>query len=191
MPSMGFYLPDDSPLISAIQKRSDAEHDGKVSAYIRALVTRDLHGDPSPIRRLADKYLPSRSIEMSGWLAESSAASDKGLNEARVIAALLEGLLDLPVGTQDLYRFNIEAVPIGKSMPRQQPHVGSGPGEDTRNHSPGDDLDALNRVMKLDSEEESGVHPAVQSAIAEGRNQARHQVRSGKPPHKASQAKGA
>lgn len=42
MPTLGFHLPDDSPLLDAVKHRADTDHDGKVSAYVRAAVERDL-----------------------------------------------------------------------------------------------------------------------------------------------------
>jgi hypothetical protein len=44
MPTLGFHVPDDSPLVKKVQERANTDHDGKVSAYVRKLVERDIEG---------------------------------------------------------------------------------------------------------------------------------------------------
>lgn len=42
MPTLGFHVPDDSPLIDQVKRRAKIRHAGKVSAYVRDLVQNDL-----------------------------------------------------------------------------------------------------------------------------------------------------
>jgi hypothetical protein len=45
MPTLGFHVPDDSPIIEQVKRKADRKHDGKVSAYVRNLVEQDLLND--------------------------------------------------------------------------------------------------------------------------------------------------
>lgn len=42
MPTLGFHVPDDSPLIDQVKKRAKERHAGKVSAYVGDVVKADL-----------------------------------------------------------------------------------------------------------------------------------------------------
>jgi hypothetical protein len=78
MASFGIYVPDESDLLDKIQKRADAEHDGKVSAYARAAIERDLLKRDSP-----DALSPSVIVDLANRLI--------GEFDAQKVAAALQG----------------------------------------------------------------------------------------------------
>lgn len=47
MPTLGFHVSDGSPLAEKVKKKAQQLHDGKVSAYVRSVVERDLSGESS------------------------------------------------------------------------------------------------------------------------------------------------
>lgn len=47
MPTLGFHVSDGSPLAEKVKKKAEQLHDGKVSAYVRSVVERDLSGESS------------------------------------------------------------------------------------------------------------------------------------------------
>jgi hypothetical protein len=112
MPSLGFYLPDDSPLTDKIKARAVSRHDGKVSAYIRSLVEKDLGKamvSPMPIAELVDRFAPSRTGEAMSWIAKANEVSGGTLNQSRVIASLLESLIELAPTRATDYRYIVSS----------------------------------------------------------------------------------
>jgi hypothetical protein len=58
MASFGVYVPDGSPLLEKIQERADRFHDGRVSAYLRAAVERDLAAEGGEAERMPSPVDP-------------------------------------------------------------------------------------------------------------------------------------
>lgn len=95
MSTHGFHLPEDSPLAAQIKKRAKDQHDGKVSAYVRSLVERDLAGEtpdatsPTIIADLCRRLRGEIAAQLSGALATAHA------DQPAILATFLEALSDL------------------------------------------------------------------------------------------------
>ena len=70
MPALGFHVSDGSTLDARVKARARETHDGKVSAYVRSAVERDLAGDTGSvisadvITSLATKLLGEREAAL-------------------------------------------------------------------------------------------------------------------------------
>jgi hypothetical protein len=96
MPTLGFHVPDSSPLAKKVKARADAAHDGKVSSYVRQLVERDLSGEQATpeatgeniLVELAERLRPDSAKMLGEWIAS------QGLNQPRLLGKLLDALAD-------------------------------------------------------------------------------------------------
>lgn len=71
MPTLGFHVSDDSPLLAKIENKAARYHDGKISQYVRSLVEKDLgvapekDGGEGPLERLIREIRPDLLL---AWL---------------------------------------------------------------------------------------------------------------------------
>jgi hypothetical protein len=96
MASVGIYVSDDSELMREIKHKAETLHDGKVSAYLRSLVEKDLAGtaqkpdatDENILVELCERLRPESAAMLGEWLAS------QGLNQPRLLGKLLDALAD-------------------------------------------------------------------------------------------------
>lgn len=69
MASFGVYVPDGDELLNRIQAVADAQHGGKVSAYARAAIERDLSGQAT-----TDAMSPTIVVDLTRQLLGEPAA---------------------------------------------------------------------------------------------------------------------
>lgn len=91
MASFGIYVPDGSDLMQKIAQRAKAEHDGKVSAYARTAIERDIAGtlsgkSPTILVDLAKAIL-------GPVLTEDMAAACEGVDQRRELYQMLTRFL--------------------------------------------------------------------------------------------------
>lgn len=107
MPSLGCHVPDDSPLYAKAQARARERHDGKVSAYVRHVIERDLAGeaeippihDPRFLQLLVGSLLPAKESRFARqWLAAVAKVpyEQEGdvSSQTEIAEALLEAFLE-------------------------------------------------------------------------------------------------
>lgn len=114
MPSLGCHVPEDSPLYAAAQARAQERHAGKVSAYVRSLIERDLAGstavppaaDPRFLEKLFTAVLPSRVSRFQRLWDTKTKLSEAPFTQSEVAEVLLTTLLKLMEAdpTADLIR---------------------------------------------------------------------------------------
>lgn len=82
----------------------------------------------SDIAFLTDKYLPARSVEMAAWLARAMQATEGRLNQSRLLAALLDALIDLPPEEAVTYQFRLGRQAALSAPDLTMPDVTGAPG---------------------------------------------------------------
>ena len=101
MPSLGCHVPEDSPLYAAAQERAKAGHAGKVSAYVRSLIERDVGGtatvppatDPRFLEKLFAAVLPSRVSRFQRLWDAKTRLGESGPAQAELVESFLRALL--------------------------------------------------------------------------------------------------
>jgi hypothetical protein len=89
MPTLGFHVPDDSPLAKAVRQRAEEEKAASVSAYVRRLVERDIEGG-GPADAMSPTVLVDLAKRLCGELtAESIAKAMAGADQRRELQRML------------------------------------------------------------------------------------------------------
>ena len=88
MPALGFHVSDGSTLDARVKARARETHDGKVSAYVRSAVERDLAGDTGSV--MASDVITLLATKLLG---ERKAATLKPYLEGQDQPELLEAML--------------------------------------------------------------------------------------------------
>lgn len=104
MPSLGFHVPDDSPLLAKIEKKAARHHDGKISQYVRSLVEKDLgiapagEGDEGQLEQLVRDIRPDLLPRLKAALATIRPGMDQTRFLSNLLATAIDYLADADAG---------------------------------------------------------------------------------------------